>query len=126
MQIADITLTDSSGTELVFVPTIKDGLKAKYVNRIGYRAAIYDHLTLGMRPAGKGVARKVKTTFVKPYDVGSVEHNDISTDQISGFIEYVIPDTATPDMIADFLSEMSGISLDPQLQDAVQNGAFPV
>jgi hypothetical protein len=126
MQIADIQLVNSAGDTLDFVPTWKDGLKAKYVCRQGYRSAVYDHLTIGMRPAGKGVARKVKTTFVLPYDVGSLDHGTLGTDAISGFSEYVIPESATPADIANFLAMQAGISLDPQIQDAVLNGAFPV
>jgi len=123
MQIADITLDNSSAVAKTFVPTVKDGLLATYVNREGSRPAVFSNLSIGLRPAKSGVSRKVTLKVALPYDttVGSTT----TTEAVTAFIDVVVPASASTASVEDILSYASGLLINAQVEDVCVNGAFP-
>lgn len=123
MQIADISLENSSAVAKTFVPTVKNGLLALYVNREGSRPAIFPNLTVGMRAPKAGVSRKATLKVALPYDV--TEGSTTVTESVTVFIDVVVPESAAAATVQDILAFASGLLVDAQIEDVCVNGAFP-
>lgn len=123
MQIADISLANASAVAKTFVPTIKNGLLATYVNREGSRPAVYPTLSVGMRAPKAGVSRKVTMKVALPYDV--LVGSTTSTESVTVFIDVVAPESASAAHVQDVLAYASGLLVNAQIKDVCVNGAFP-
>ncbi len=123
MQIANMSLENSSAVAKTFVPTVKDGLLATYVNREGSRPAVFPNLSVGMRAPKAGVSRKVTLKVALPYDVtvGSV----VSTESVTAFVDIIVPESASAANVQDILAFASGLLVNTQVEDVCVNGAFP-
>lgn len=123
MQIADISLVNASAVAKTFVPTVKDGLLATYVNREGSRPAVYPNVSVGMRAPKAGVSRKATLKVALPYDVTA--GSTTTTESATVFIDVVIPESAAAANVQDILAFASGLLVNAQIKDVCVNGAFP-
>lgn len=123
MQIADISLANASAVAKTFVPTVKDGLLATYVNREGSRPAVYPNLSVGMRAPKAGVSRKATLKVALPYDV--IAGSTTTSEAVTVFVDIVVPQSASAANVQDILAFASGLLVNAQVEDVCVNGAFP-
>lgn len=123
MQIANITLPDASAVDKVFKPVLKDGMLISYADTTASSQAEFEQLTLGMRKPQSGVARKVTIKVVQPYSV--VLGDKTTIENITAFLEVVVPVDADKTAANNLLSFASGALVNDQIKDAIVNGAFP-
>lgn len=123
MQIADISLENSGAVAKTFVPTVKDGLLATYVNREGSRPAVYPNLSIGMRAPKAGVSRKATLKVALPYDV--IAGATTTSEAVTVFVDIVVPQSASAANVQDILAFASGLLVNAQVEDVCVNGAFP-
>lgn len=121
--IANIALNNSAAASKTFVPTIKDGLLAVFHNREGDRPAVYPYLSMGMRTPKAGVSRKATLRVVLPYDV--TDGDTTRVEQVTCFIDVIVPESASTTAIEDVLSFASGLLANAIVEDVCVNGAFP-
>lgn len=123
MQLANIVIKNAADTNTTFVPTVKDGLLVTFKNRSGSRPSLNPGLSIGMRPMKGVVPRRVTLKVELPYDV--TEGDIVKTETVTGFVDIVIPQSASEATIKDALSFVAGLTLDALVEDTSVNGAFP-
>jgi hypothetical protein len=122
-ELATIALNDATPTSQDFNPSMKDGLLAVLREDSGSDPALYPSISLGMRAPKAGVNRKVTGRILVPYETTT---NDITTvEQVSLFIDCVVPETASTGTVADAMAFGSDLLTNAIVEDAMQNGNFP-